>query len=251
MFNHPFRHVMDSWDAGRGRFGQVVPPGPPPGWTPAGISEGRPVSGDGSNATKVVDALVGKPVPLTLKDAFEVLFSKLQEFPGNEVLIGQAEGFRQAVTERLEQQRAARRGALEKEREELRGECRQRLDRVRTLRVEFNSWDGQINAFAEQSSRARAAFAAIQAAEPAPENYPTKLEMADWAERLHAAEAIVVEAEGRERWAETERRNVMQTLQQAIEQFQEAEQKETLLAARLDGRPYPGPYGITHPPEDL
>jgi hypothetical protein len=250
MFNHPYRKIMDSWDAGRKPFGTVVPAGPPPGWSPTGLREGHAPGGDGSNARKLVDAMTGKVPPLTAEGAFAFIVGNLAG-PGNDDLTAAVVQLRDRILQRLEEQRQARRGALELEREELRGECRQRLDRVRSLRTEMNSWDARINAFGERSSTARAVANAIRADEPAPENYPTPSEIQEWTERLRAAEAVVAEAEKREYWAENERRSVMLELQTAIEAFQAAEQKETVLAARLEGRPYPGPYGITHPAENL
>jgi len=243
------RQVMDQ-DAASRPFGQVLPVGPPPGWNPTGLREGRPPSGDGSNATRLVDTLTGKVPPLTAEGAFAFIVGKLGG-PGNEDLTAAVVELRDRILQRLEEQRAARRGALEKELEELRGQCRQKLDRVRALRLEFNGWGSQINAFGERSSTARAAANAIRSAEPEASGYPTKEEMADWSERVLAGEAVLREAEARETWAENERQNVMHTLQAAIEQFQVAEQKEVVLAARLEGRPYAGAFGITHPAEDL
>jgi hypothetical protein len=252
MFRHPYADMLNSRNAHTGPFGTVLPVGPPPGWPPAGLPQGQSqTSNAGENARKVVDTLTGTPQPLTLEDAFAVVFSKLQEFPGNDALIGQAEGFRQAITERLTQQRQARRAGLEAELEALRVECRQKLDRVRSLRVEMNSWDSRISAFGEQTSRTRAEANAVRADEPRREDYPTAGEVAAWRERVRAAEVVLGEAEGREHWAENERQAVINELQQAISQFQVAEQAEAVLAARLEGRPYPGPYGITHPPEAL
>jgi hypothetical protein len=243
---------MDSWDAGRKPFGTVVPAGPPPGWSPTGLREGRrETSGAGENARRLVDKIVGTPEPVTIESAFGVVFAKLGEFPGNTDLIGQVEGLRQAIVDRLAEQRATRRGAMEKQLEELRAECRLKLDRVRSLHVEMNSWDSRISAFGERASEARAEANGIRGDEPRSEDYPTPAEMEDWAARVRAAEGVVGDAEGRQRWAENEQTTIRNELQQAIDQFKVAEAAEQTLSARLAGHAYPGPLGIVHPPESL
>ena len=238
---HPYaRQVMDQ-DAASRPFGQVLPAGPPPG---------RPPSGDGSNATRLVDAMTGTPQPLTTEAAFDFILGKLAG-PGNEDLAAAVVGLRDHALTRLEAQRQARRELLEKERAELRAACREKLDHVRALRVEFNRMASQIDVFGEHTSKHRAEVAAVRNDEPNPDTYPTVEELEQWGQRVRQAENVLREWEQRERAAENERHSVMLDLQRAVEAFQVAEQQETTLAARLAGRTFAGPFGIQHPPEDL
>jgi hypothetical protein len=216
---------------------------PAPDWPPDGLAD------SGENARAVVDSIVGAPKVPTVEDGFALIFDRLNKDSANADLIGQLEGLRLAITERLSSQRAARLADLQVQHSETYAGCRAALDKRDDLQNKLNGLDAHVNAANERLSRARSAW--MGARQRRPQNYPTWDEVEAWKSEVAQAQARVDEAQQQYDGILAQQADLGRQLAQAAREFERVTAEEAMLKARLEGKPYsdPAAFGLIQPAE--
>jgi hypothetical protein len=222
-------------------FGAPAMPPPAPPWAP--------FRGDGSNAHQVVDTMLGASQPLTLEDAFGAVFTKLSKDTGNADLIGELEGLRGRIAERLAGQRAARQSDLENRHDAVYEQCRSALDRKTALVNRAGALESQAHAAVEELSRYRVAMASVEGRRPPDETFPTRQE-------LQAHQAEVAEARGRLDRVQRQYDDLVATAGEVDRDVHAADREldrlmaeELRLKAQIEGKPWRTPLGLEVRPE--
>jgi hypothetical protein len=230
-------------------MGYPDPPFPPampaPEWPADGLQS------DGENARSVVDSLVGKPKAATLEDSFSLIFAKLSRDPKNADLIGELEGLRLAIVERLETQRAAHLADLQTRHDETYMSCRDMLDKRDALQKQLNGLDGHVHAAGERLSRARAAWMSARNRRPDARSYPTWTEIEAWKGEVSEAQGrLDTEAKAYNELV-AQQADLARQLAEANKELNRLVDEESALKAQLEGRAFsdPAAHGLIRPPE--
>jgi signal transduction histidine kinase len=222
----------------------IPPAAAGPDWPPDGLA------GSGENAHRLVSELTGgAPKPVSVDDAFGVVFSKLAKDPVNADLIGQLEGLRLAIVERLETQRAARLADLQVQHTETYSACRAALDKRDALQNKLNAQATHLNAAGERLSRARSSWMAAR--QRRPQNYPTWDEIEAWKGEVAQAQARVDSEEKAYNELMAQQADLARQLAEAAKELERVTAEEAALKARLEGKPYSGTgdFGLIRQPE--
>jgi hypothetical protein len=191
-----------------------------------------------------------KPIPdppppaSPLADAFERVLSELRADPVNGDLVGEAEGLRDRITERLAGQREARRAELEEQHAEVYARCRVALDRRDALVFDLHQAESKHNYLQGRVAEFQAKLYNAEGAKPDARGYPSAQELAAWRKAVADARAALAP------WIEQlatlrgELAGITQELQEAEGQLVEAQAKEQRLLAELQNRTLPGPFGL-------
>jgi hypothetical protein len=212
-----------------------------PTWPPS-VDETNPLRASAEQTSKIVDVMLDRKAgaPMLLRDAFRVLFEKLDRPSdnANTDLIAELLDFKGRVTARLEGQRADHLAAAKAAHAAVFSQCRQAKDVRDRLQVQVNEAQGVAQGIQlGRLALGKASVADTEGSRPSRETYPTPEELAGWWERV-TAERVKLAAAQRE--YETQMgvvARLQRELAAAEAEFQRLSQQEQDLAAKAENRP--------------
>jgi hypothetical protein len=165
-------------------------------------------------------------------------------------LLDELAGLEQRICLLVSQHRERKFANLRERWESARAAARAALDTFKSFQLESPPVEGDLRRARQGTSKCRAEVTSLEDARPAPETYPTRLEMKQWERDLQSAKDALTQAQGREREISEQLAEIVGRLRAQRTELEKRAQVEADLRTALAGKPVRDrEYGFLVPAE--